>query len=197
MAQMGQFDTVYHEHISFFCTNSMRKLMERAGLVLIDVMKTPVHGGSMVFVASRGMRGQVDAFQYDDSIEFSARSEDGLVDFANRADGAIGKVLGEVAEARRAGFTVAGYGAAAKGNTVLNYGKIMLDFIVDDNPLKQGRYTPGMRIPILSPDGAKPFCADTVVWVVLSWNFMDEIKTRIHKKFPECENRFIHLGFES
>ena len=120
-----------------------------------------------------------------------------MLKFADLAIGAARRVSVKVEEARESGFTVAGYGAAAKGNTILNFGGITLDFIVDDNPLKQGKHTPGMRIPILSPCDAESRCKERIAWVVLSWNFTSEIKDKINKKFSKYENEFIQIGFES
>jgi hypothetical protein len=98
---------------------------------------------------------------------------------------------------RGEGWTVAGYGAAAKGNTVLNGGSISLDFIVDDNPMKQGLFTPGMRIPILSPEeAARRAGGGRIRWILLSWNFRDEIEEKIKTKFADRENGFIRMGFE-
>lgn len=196
MAQMGQFDTVYHEHVSFFCVNSMRRLMERSGLHLVDVVKTPIHGGSLVFVASRSGGGEGAGHAHNDIDEFEARSPGRLSDFARRALGSVEMLRAEVEAARDAGFSIGGYGAAAKGNTVLNFGKIHLDFIVDDNPLKQGKLTPGMRIPIIAPASVEGHACKKIKWVILSWNFRAEIEGRISRFFGGFENGFIRMNFE-
>jgi hypothetical protein len=195
MVKMGQFDTVYHEHISFFCMNSMNQLLRRAGLKMVDAMRVAVHGGSIVFVASTG--GEMSPDAYDDGEEFDARCREGLERFAESAKGTMDAVRDEVELWRGEGWTVAGYGAAAKGNTVLNGGSISLDFIVDDNPMKQGLFTPGMRIPILSPEEGARRAVGRIRWVLLSWNFRDEIEEKIKTKFADRENGFIRMGFET
>jgi hypothetical protein len=88
------------------------------------------------------------------------------------------------------GWNVVGYGAAAKGMTLLNYAKLDLDFIVDDNPLKQGRFTPGSSIPIVSADELDNL-KDTTLFVPLAWNFFDEIRTRIKQRRDNQYDRFI------
>lgn len=89
---------------------------------------------------------------------------------------------------------VVGYGAAAKGNTVLNYGKIKLDYIVDDNSLKQGLYTPGMKIPIVSLDFINSLNRN-IAWIPLSWNFFEEIKHRIEQSRKNKNDIFLKLKF--
>ena len=92
----------------------------------------------------------------------------------------IGEFAQEVIRHKADGKIIIGYGAPAKGNTLLNASNIVLDFIIDDNPLKQGLYTPGMRIPIFSSEKLKEYAeADNLVFVPLAWNFFDEIKTKI------------------
>jgi hypothetical protein len=102
-----------------------------------------------------------------------------------------------VATAREQGFKVVGYGAAAKGMTVLNFAKLELDFIIDDNPLKQGKFAPGVRTPIVSIDELQKYENTPMVFIPLAWNFFGEIKQRIQqvranpdrflRYFPEVE----------
>jgi hypothetical protein len=92
---------------------------------------------------------------------------------------------------RAEGFVIAGYGAAAKGMTLLNFGNITLDFIIDDNPMKQGLFSPGMHIPVVSIDMLDE-CADlNIAFVPLAWNFFDEIKRKIKTKRDNAEDVFI------
>ena len=102
------------------------------------------------------------------------------------------KDLKETITAYRAeGFVVAGYGAAAKGMTLLNFGNIALDFIVDDNPLKQGRFTPGMHIPVVSIDKLDQVTDSNIAFVPLAWNFFDEIKTKIKTKRDNANDVYV------
>jgi hypothetical protein len=179
MVQNNEFDTIYHEHLSFFCANSMNELAKRAGLYLIDVAKTPIHGTSYLFVFSKTPR--------DNKVEdiLLAERNAGLqtpatyIEYARKAEQVVVDLERTIAEYRAAGFVIAGYGAAAKGMTLVNFGDIHLDFIIDDNPLKQGKFTPGTHDPVVSIDVLKE-CEDLkVAFIPLAWNFFTEIKTRI------------------
>lgn len=200
MVLNGEFDTIYHEHISFYNAQSMKILAERAGLHLVNVVKTPIHGVSYVFVlckqsfnrlivenilAMEQAQGLHDASTY---LKWSTKTSEILSQTAQ-----------VIAQHRDQGYRIVGYGAAAKGMTLLNAADINLDVIVDDNPLKQGLYTPGVDIPIVSSDYISNLSADDfVLFVPLAWNFYDEIVTRIQRKrlsktdgflryFPEVE----------
>lgn len=196
MVSMGQFDTTYHEHASFFCINSMIKLIHRANMSIVKILKTEIHGGSTVFVISKNKGLMLSSDAYSDHLEFTARSSCGLDVFSERSKEIINILSDKIKKAKSNGYLVAGYGAAAKGNTVLNFGNIKLDFIVDDNQLKQGMFTPGMRIPILSPETALQQAAQKITWIILSWNFSKEIEERIKSTFTGCDNVFIKIGFE-
>jgi GTPase SAR1 family protein len=98
----------------------------------------------------------------------------------------------KVEELRKSGYCIIGYGAAAKGNTLLNFGKIKLDFIIDDNPLKQNLLTPGTNIPIFSSDSLIKFGTDDkIAFIPLAWNFYTEIKEKIKKKRNNNNDLFI------
>jgi hypothetical protein len=86
---------------------------------------------------------------------------------------------------------IVGYGAPAKGNTLLNYGKISLDFIIDDNPLKQGKFTPGQSIPVVTIDELKKYPDRSICFVPLAWNFFDEIRGRIKKVRNNKNDTFV------
>lgn len=192
MVHNNEFDTVYHEHLSFFSVRSFSRLVERAGLNLIDVKRTPIHGTSFVFVVSNS--GE------DRSIELVRKEKplniDVLREYSVRAKKIAFQAKLKIDTYRRLGYKAVGYGAAAKGNTFLNFGNIELDYIVDDNPLKQGLYTPGRRIPIRSPHliGLE---TTKILLVPLAWNFFEEIKNKVKniketdvkylKYFPEVE----------
>lgn len=181
MVKYGQFDTIYHEHISFFNVKSMNALIKDTGLYLQDVLKTDIHGTSYVFVLSNN--------NYDDNSKSLIESDflhdrTAIENFANMAEEVVVSLKKELLNYTDA-ITI-GYGAAAKGNTLLNFGQINLDYIVDDNPLKQGLYTPGRKIKIISIDQVEDIIGNKpIVWIPLSWNFFDEIKNKVKSKRKE------------
>lgn len=177
----NEFDTIYHEHISFFNTFSMMKLVENAGLYLNDVIKTDIHGTSYVFVISKNkVENKNISIDVDLLIKNKLNNIITYIEYSLNAY-MITFQLKEVLEDYKAkGYKLIGYGAAAKGNTLLNFGKIKLDYIVDDNPLKHGLLTPGMDIEIKSPDFISTIENDTnVVFIPLAWNFYKEIRYKI------------------
>lgn len=192
MVENNEFDTIYHEHISFFSVRSFCRLAERAGLNVIDVRKTPVHGTSFLFVLSSG--GE------DRSLEFVKKEKkiDSVVleKYAANVNKIKFKLDAKIKTYRALGYAIVGYGAAAKGNTLINFVHIDMDYIVDDNPLKQGLFTPGKKIPIKPPEfiGLE---TRKILLVPLAWNFFDEIKEKVKtikdegvkylKYFPEVE----------
>lgn len=187
MVEYGQFDTVYHEHISFFNAESMKMLARRVGLKLIDVQRTNIHGTSFLFVLSPNQ----EEAEYDLSKE-THQSLEIVQNFSDRARNTIEDL--KIKLRMRNDELLVGYGAAAKGNTVLNFGQIKFDYIVDDNPLKQGLFTPGMRIPIVSLDHINSLNRK-VIWIPLSWNFFKEIKERIEKSRDTKNDSFVQLNF--
>lgn len=193
MVLNNEFDTIYHEHLSFFNTNSMKALVERCGLVLSDVFKTDIHGTSYVFVITRKDLGKTGT---QDMIQFE--KENGLYDiltypsYALKCYKATFDLKYRLEELKNQGYTLIGYGAAAKGNTLLNFGKIELDVIIDDNPLKQNLLTPGMNIPIVGSDYLLNLNENQkVVFIPLAWNFYKEIKERIKAKRNNNNDLFI------
>jgi 2-polyprenyl-3-methyl-5-hydroxy-6-metoxy-1,4-benzoquinol methylase len=190
----NEFDTIYHEHLSFFNTKSMKTLVERCGLILSDVVKTDIHGTSYVFVIT-----QTDFLNKNNVQEMLNFEESkGLYniltypDYALKCYKATFDLKNTLNEYKQLGYKLVGYGAAAKGNTLLNFGKIPLDFIIDDNPLKQNLYTPGMDIPIYSSEELKKYDNNTkIVFIPLAWNFFTEITSRIKEKRNNNEDVFI------
>jgi SAM-dependent methyltransferase len=181
MIKNNEFDTIYHEHISFFNTLSMKMLCERAGLYLVDVKHMPIHGTSYVFVVSKhpSTDGNVASF-IDSEREDGLYQPETYIEYAKHCDWIVKELVHTVGLMTRndVGWYGVGYGAPAKGMTLLNYSGLKLDFIIDDNPLKQGRFTPGSSIPIYSSDKLAE-CNDTICFVPLAWNFYDEIVTKI------------------
>lgn len=176
----NQFDTIYHEHFSYFSLITIGILAARHGLKVIDVEELPTHGGSLrVYLAHR-----VSAHRVSAAVDALVAREKalGLDDIATYAAFQANvrqtkhKLLAFLIAAKAAGKTIVGYGAPGKGNTLLNYcgiGTDFLDFTVDRNPYKHGLYTPGMHIPILTPEAIDRARPDYVL--ILPWNLKTEI----------------------
>ena len=174
MVLNNQFDTIYHEHISFFSVESFCALAKRVGLNVIEVARTDIHGTSFVFVLSNS--------RTDKSIEYIQQevrlTPEIMENYADTCRRIAKEATDKIQELRSEGYRIVGYGAAAKGNTFLNFSKMYLDYIVDDNQLKQGLYSPGSKIKILSPDAL--LNEEGLVCVVpLAWNFFNEIKQKV------------------
>jgi len=176
----NQFDQIYHEHFSYFSLRSARRVLAGNGLTVVDVEELPTHGGSLRLHVRHAELGQaptpaVEALAERERIA-GLDSVGGYADLAPRVEAAKRDVLTLLIDARRAGKTVAGYGAPGKANTFLNYCGIRTDLLaytVDRNPYKQGRFTPGTHIPIHEP-GRLAETRPDFVWI-LPWNLRDEI----------------------
>ena len=193
MVLHDEFDTIYHEHINFFNANSMGQLAQRAGLNLVDVIKTPIHGNSYIFVLSRASTNQ---HRVKNIIDLEASY--GLLNLETyrRWEETVNKnvkqLIATINEYKKDGYVLVGYGAAAKGNTLLNFANIQLDVIIDDNPLKQGKFTPGTSVPIVGIDYLEQFNKDTkLLFVPLAWNFFKEIKSKIQTTRTNSDDRFL------
>lgn len=179
MVQYGQFDTIYHEHISFFNVRSMGTLARQSGMYLENVFKTDIHGTSYVFVLTTDPSCDNTQRLIDSELKQTTEVVKKFADTAVKVVTELKDELNRYSDCLRVG-----YGAAAKGNTLLNFGEIDLDYIVDDNPLKQGLYTPGRKTKIVSLDELIKIAGKTpIVWVPLSWNFFNEIRQRIKNKY--------------
>lgn len=194
MVVNNEFDTIYHEHLSFFNTNSMKVLVERCGLVLKDVFKTDVHGTSYVFVITK----PTSTLRQSTLTLWKEEKEAGLYNiltypvYASKCYKATFELKQKLMEFKEKGYKLIGYGAAAKGNTLLNFGNIKLDVIVDDNPLKQGLLTPGMNISIVSPEYISSLdVEDRVVFIPLAWNFFKEITANILNRRKNSNDLFV------
>jgi hypothetical protein len=176
----NQFDTIYHEHFSYFSLLVLNALFARVDLRIVDVEELWTHGGSLrVYVRHASVAGAPTAAVADMLARERAAGLDGL-DAYRRFSSQVVKtkcdVLAFFVEATRRGQTVVGYGAPAKGNTLLNYcgiGPELMPFTVDRSPHKQGLYLPGTRIPIRAPDALLTARPDYVL--ILPWNLRDEI----------------------
>jgi len=193
MVQNNQFDTIYHEHISFFNINSMNELAKRTDLNLVDVIKTPVHGISYLFIFSkRDINKALIQNHIDVERERGLLSDKLYSEYQNNVKTIVGDFKDCIYEARSEGYKIVGYGAAAKGMTFLNFADIKLDVIIDDNPLKQNLYTPGTNTIIKSADFITTYKQqDHVLFVPLAWNFFNEIRTRILSKRENDNDKFL------
>jgi SAM-dependent methyltransferase len=178
-----QFDTVYHEHFSYLSLVALVPLFARHGLAIVEVAELPTHGGSLrVFVAPRGSRAADASVASVLAAERAAGFEDvaTYVAFGERVarikDDFVAFLLG----AKRAGKRVAGYGAAAKATTLLNYAGVradLLPYVADKSPHKQNHVIPGVRVPIVAPDRIRADRPDYVV--IFPWNVADEIRAEL------------------
>jgi SAM-dependent methyltransferase len=181
----NQFDTIYHEHFSYFSFIAAEKIFAHHGLALFDVEELPTHGGSL------RIYGRHDSDKSkpvgERAVQMRKREHDAgfsrmetYRNFEEQVKETKRKLLEFLIGARRQGKTVVGYGAPGKGNTLLNYCGIRSDFIdytVDRNPYKQGKFLPGTRIPILHPDKISETKPDYLF--ILPWNFKDEIMAQM------------------
>jgi SAM-dependent methyltransferase len=180
MVDRGEFDTIYHEHLCYFSLSALRHLFERHGLRVWDVERVPIHGGSLRVYAGRRdaapeASGRVQALLREEADWGVGRAEPYRA-LSGRA-GAIKEALcGLLADLKGRGKRLAAYGASAKGSVLLNWcglGAGVLDFVVDRSPFKQGRYMPGVRLPIHAPGRLLEAMPDYVL--LLTWNFAQEI----------------------
>ena len=192
MIEKFQFDTVYHEHLSFFNVSSMEKLAERSGLSLIDVVLVPIHGKSYIWTLKASNSGSSDRLKLRREHERQAGLENQSTysNFARMAKEIAGATLKKILELQSKGYSVWGYGAAAKGNTFLNFADIKLSGFFDDNPLKQGRQSPGGCAIVFHPDKMTDI-TDPICFIVPAWNFAEEIAQRILRLRTDERDRIL------
>ena len=195
LMQHNQFDTIYHEHFSYFSFVAVSRVFAHHGLTIFDVQELPTHGGSLRIFARHTEAGPeltaaakaLRQREIDDGFETLERYSA----FAAQVRHTKNELLRFLIDAKQAGKKVVGYGAPGKGNTLLNYCGIRtdyLDFTVDANPYKQGNATPGTRIPILAPEAIRAARPDYVL--ILPWNLRDEI-SRVAGYIREWGGQFV------
>ena len=191
MCKNNEFDTIYHEHINFFNIKSMKLLVERNGLYLSRVIKNKIHGTSYIFIIKKyneidkKLNEQIRDEKYLNINYYKKWSKNCFNNVRK-----VKKLLNSIPKK----FKKIGYGAAAKSNTFLNFGKIKLDFIIDDNTLKQNKFTPGQRIPIFSIKELNKYKKiKKIFFIPLAWNFFDEIKDKIQKFRKSNKDLFIRF----
>ena len=196
LMQHNQFDTIYHEHFSYFSFTTVSAVFAHHGLTLFDVERLPTHGGSLrIYGRHTADASKPVSARARDLVALEERSGLGKLAtyeaFAEQVRETKRALLEFLIEAKRAGKRIVGYGAPGKGNTLLNYcgiGTDFIDFTVDRNPYKQGKYTPGTHIPILHPDELIKAHPDYVL--ILPWNLKDEILATVGRT-PGLNARFV------
>jgi len=185
MVQECQFDTAYHEHYSYLSLTSVQRIFAHNGLQVFDVEELPTHGGSLRVHAQRADQGArpvsaaVQALllrEHDAGIKTAGYYRG----FQHRAEQVKNGLLAFLLEARREGLKVGAYGAAAKGNTLLNFAGVrpdLLPYVVDLNPAKQGRFMPGSRIPIVGEAHLREDRPDRIL--ILPWNLREELVAQL------------------
>lgn len=192
MIKNFEFDTIYHEHISFYNINSMNELCKRTGMFLIDVIKCPLHGNSYIFIISKNgnlARPSNILNHIEMEKKIGLLAEETYESYARNCIMNVSDLRQVVSDFTNDNYRIVGYGAAAKGMTLLNYSKIYMDYIIDDNPLKQGKFTPGSSIEICSISRLKDE-QKKILFIPLAWNFFDEIKRRIKAVRTNPEDQF-------
>jgi hypothetical protein len=181
LLEENQFDTIYHEHFSYFSFVTAEKVFARHGLTLFDVEELPTHGGSLRIYGrhmedlSKPVTARVTELR-DREVSAGYLRLDTYSRFAEQVKETKRKLLEFLIQAKRNGKQIAGYGAPGKGNTLLNYCAIRADFLdytVDRNPYKHGRFLPGTHVPIFPPDRIRETKPDFLL--ILPWNLKDEI----------------------
>ena len=184
LIEQNQFDTVYHEHFSYLSLFTVAKIFESTGLRVFDIEELPTHGGSLRVYGCH----QDDARETTDAVRTMLKEEErqGLrdakvyTDFQAKAEKVKDDALAFLLQAKRDGKTVAAYGAAAKGNTLLNFAGVkpdLLTFVCDAATAKQNKFMPGSHIPILHPDVISERRPDYVM--ILPWNIAEEVRQQL------------------
>jgi SAM-dependent methyltransferase len=185
MVQQAQFDTAYHEHYSYLALGTVSRIFARNGLQLFDVAELPTHGGSLRVFAQRADTGRhplsVAVTRLLATEEAAGMKTPAFYErFQETAEGVKNGLLSFLIDARRQDKRIAAYGAAAKGNTLLNFAGVKADlmsFVSDAAPSKQGKFLPGSHIPILAPEAIGRCKPDYVV--ILPWNLAEEVKAQL------------------
>lgn len=192
----GQYDQVYHEHLGYFSVTVLNRLLSMHGLDLFAVEEVGMHGGSILAFAQkaggkRTHQGSVERVMQEE-VACGLSGRDAWQDFARRSHLQREALVGELSALKRAGKRIAAYGAAAKGQVMLQFcgiGRDVIDFVVDKSELKQGRLTPGTHVPILDPEELLKRRPD--VLLLCSWNYAEEIR-RQQKAYLEQGGRLLH-----
>ncbi len=181
----NQFDTIYHEHFSYLSFHTVRQIFTKHGMVLFDVEELKTHGGSLRIYArhddddSKPVTAKVTALVEKEAAR-GVLKLDYYLGFQQKADNVKYELISFLIEQKKAGKKVAAYGAAAKGNTLLNYcgvKKDLIEFVADASPYKQGMFLPGSHIPVVREDEITRWKPDYVI--ILPWNIKNEITEQL------------------
>ncbi len=188
----GEFDTIYHEHLCYFSVTALTRLFQRHGLSLNRVEPLAIHGGSLrLFVGGRSQPDRSVAQHLQAERRAGVDRLDYYTGFSARVGRIRSGLIALLGRLKREGARIAGYGAAAKGTILLNFaglGAGMLEFVADRNVHKQGRYIPGVRLPIVAPERILREQPDYLL--ILPWNFKEEIMEQ-QAEFRRRGGRFI------
>ncbi|MDX4012705.1 class I SAM-dependent methyltransferase [Aliarcobacter skirrowii] len=182
----NQFDTIYHEHFSYLSFYTVKQIFEAQGLKLYDVEKLPTHGGSLRIYATHSENIQINISKnvqnlLDEEKEFGLFDMNIYAIFQEKANKVKYDLLEFLLQAKKENRKVVAYGAAAKGNTLLNYAGIkndLVEFVVDKSPYKQGKFMPASHIPIVEEKEIQELKPDYIL--ILPWNIKDEIITQLN-----------------
>lgn len=186
LVEHHQFDTIYHEHYSYLSLSAVARIFDKNGLTVFDVEELPTHGGSLrVFAQRKDTSPHPISDNVTNMLQFEAdtgmKSLDYYKGFQEKSEKIKHTFLSYLLKCKEEGIRVAAYGAAAKGNTLLNFAGVhsdLLPYVVDKNPSKQGQYLPGSRIPIVDEDHLLQDKPDRII--ILPWNLADEISKQLN-----------------
>ena len=189
MLQKNTFDNIYHEHLCYYSLRPLTVVFHRFDMEVFDVERHPIHGGSIIVYVRKGVmsapKERVDAMLAAEEAQ-GVYSLDTYTAFAERVEEIKDRLVTMLRDLKAQGERIAAYGAPAKGNTLLNFcgiGPDVLEYAIEKNELKIGRYTPGMHIPVISEEDARRAPAD--YHLVLPWNFLEEF---LEKEKAFCAN---------
>lgn len=190
LIKSNQFDTIYHEHYSYLSVTALIPIFDTYGLQVVKVQRIPTHGGSVrIFVAKSDSIWKIDASVEEvllEEAELDPRKQKIMQMVQEKTIQVKTNLLTELESCKESGIRVAAYGAAAKGNTLLNYSGVtsdLIEYVVDLNPHKQGNFLPGSRIPIVGIDQFTMNPPD--VLLVLPWNLANEIKKQLNQEIEK------------
>lgn len=189
-----EFDTIYHEHVYYFNALALVPLFRSHGLEIFRIEKLPIHGGSLRIHASKAGTREVESSVHaivEEETAAGATTTDYYEKFSSAVVALKKGLLDLLANLKKKGYSIAAYGASAKGSTLLNYcgiGRETLSFIVDRSTYKQGKFSPGMHLPILAPEALLEKRPDYTL--LLTWNFADEILAQ-QQEYRDAGGRFI------
>jgi D-mycarose 3-C-methyltransferase len=190
-----EFDTIYHEHLSYFSILPLLHLMKTFGLEIFDIREQSVHGGTLrIFVSKKNnftIKNSVQKFiQLENNLELNKIEI--YEKFSKQVKDLKHKILNSLKDLKKENKSIFGYGASAKGNVLLNYCNVdtdILDYIIDTTPIKQGKFTPGTHIPIVSPEKISDK-GDGDVALLLAWNYESQILDK-EKNFRSKGGKFL------